>query len=646
MSSLKKALYSLIFMAFAAMLYFGAPAKAKNLSWDQEAAIRKSQYAYIQACIADAVDSTDEAFHLASYASSLNPSDIDLASFAGLFRYSITPDSLDRENIYRMTLQRFFENPDDYENGYLASEIARANYRFDDLTRVWETLDSVFPTRQDVAPRLANAYVLQFMLGDSTAFDKAMSIYDRIERGTGKDIGLTSYKIRALQFKKDTAAIISEIESLLKAMPKESEAWLFAGQTYQAVGLDSVKELQYFTRACELDPTNGQAFVAMAEYYNQHNDTVAYTRELQNAILGNRIDIDTKDELLTSYLQLMLRDTTHYDEIRDLFEHLTLINPGEYKIHTKYGAFLLTIDDSAATEQFNYALGLEPGDENVRSMLIMSSINFGDTATAVSTALEGMKLNPDNFYFPISASTMLAQQGKMKEAFAVIDSVDISEVRNKQAVASFLTSAGDIYSLADSTKLAVEKYEAAIALDPNNTLAYNNASYLLSCHETDLDKALRYARYAVLSDIDNPTYLDTYAWAYFKLKNYPEAKSYIDKALRNLHLVTDSASTSSPNPMPDSVINAGKEESPVTELQIVEENGFNVDTSELDGDNPEENPEESYPGAAEVLEHAGDIYFMSGFPQQAVEFWQRALRLDPGNELLQRKVSNKTYFYE
>lgn len=628
-------------MVFAALLYFGASAKTKKLSWDREAALRKSQYAYVQACIADAVDSTDEAFHLASYASSLNPSDIDLASFAGLFRYSITPDSLDRENIYRLTLQRFFDNPDDYENGFLASEIARANYQFDDLTRVWETLDSVFPTRQDVAPRLASAYVLQFMLGDSTAFDKAMAIYDRIERGTGKDIGLTSYKIRALQFKQDTAAIISEIESLLKAMPKESEAWLFAGQTYQAVGLDSVKELQYFNHACELDPTNGQAFVAMAEYYNQHNDTAAYTRELQNAILGNRIDIDTKDELLTSYLRLMMRDSTHYDEVRDMFEQLTLINPGESKIHTKYGMFLLTIDDTTATEQFNYALGLDPGDENVRTFLIISSVNYGDTTTAVKTALEGMKLSPDNFYFPISAARMLALQGKIPEAFSVIDSVNIDEVRNKQAVASFLTSAGDIYSLADSTKLAVEKYEAAIALDPNNTLAYNNASYLLSCHETDLDKALRYARYAVLSDIDNPTYLDTYAWAYFKLKNYPEAKSYIDNALRNLKLISDSTSTTVENTIPDIISTDGEDQQLVSEVAIVDD--FNDDTSELDA---EENPEESYEGTAEVLEHAGDIYFMSGFPQQAVEFWQRALRLDPGNELLQRKVSNKTYFYE
>lgn len=628
-------------MVFAALLYFGASAKTKKLSWDQEAALRKSQYAYVQACIADAVDSTDEAFHLASYASSLNPSDIDLASFAGLFRYSITPDSLDRENIYRLTLQRFFDNPDDYENGFLASEIARANYQFDDLTRVWETLDSVFPTRQDVAPRLANAYVLQFMLGDSTAFDKAMAIYDRIERGTGKDIGLTSYKIRALQFKQDTAAIISEIESLLKAMPKESEAWLFAGQTYQAVGLDSVKELQYFNHACALDPTNGQAFVAMAEYYNQHNDTVAYTRELQNAILGNRIDIDTKDELLTSYLRLMMRDSTHYDEVRDMFEQLTLINPGESKIHTKYGMFLLTIDDTTATEQFNYALGLDPGDENVRTFLIMSSVNYGDTTTAVKTALEGMKLSPDNFYFPISAARMLALQGKIPEAFSVIDSVNIDEVRNKQAVASFLTSAGDIYSLADSTNLALEKYEAAIALDPNLTMAYNNASYLLSCNDMDLEKALRYARYAVLSDIDNPTYLDTYAWAYFKLKNYPEAKSYIDNALRNLKLISDSTSTAAENTIPDIISTDEEGQQPVSEVAIVDD--FNDDTSEFDA---EENPEESYEGTAEVLEHAGDIYFMSGFPKEAVEFWERALRLDPGNELLQRKVSNKTYFYE
>ncbi len=37
---------------------------------------------------------------------------------------------------------------------------------------------------------------------------------------------------------------------------------------------------------------------------------------------------------------------------------------------------------------------------------------------------------------------------------------------------------------------------------------------------------------------------------------------------------------------------------------------------------------------------------MNGEPQKALEFWEKALALDPDNELLQRKVKHKTYFYE
>jgi tetratricopeptide (TPR) repeat protein len=50
--------------------------------------------------------------------------------------------------------------------------------------------------------------------------------------------------------------------------------------------------------------------------------------------------------------------------------------------------------------------------------------------------------------------------------------------------------------------------------------------------------------------------------------------------------------------------------------------------------------------SADLLEHAGDIYFMAGEPDKALEYWQRAQAIDPDNELLNKKVKNKTFFYE
>ena len=56
--------------------------------------------------------------------------------------------------------------------------------------------------------------------------------------------------------------------------------------------------------------------------------------------------------------------------------------------------------------------------------------------------------------------------------------------------------------------------------------------------------------------------------------------------------------------------------------------------------------EESGQASADVFDHAGDIYFMTGEPEQALSFWKRALELDPDNELIQKKVKHKAYFYE
>ena len=122
---------------------------------------------------------------------------------------------------------------------------------------------------------------------------------------------------------------------------------------------------------------------------------------------------------------------------------------------------------------------------------------------------------------------------------------------------------------------------------PDNLLALNNCAYYLAVEGRDLDKAEEMSARTIKERPDDATSLDTYAWVMFRKKNYTEAMAYIDKAIAN-----------------------------------------------------SEDPSE------ELYHHAGDIYFMNGEPQKALEFWEKALALDPDNELLQRKVKHKTYFYE
>ena len=135
------------------------------------------------------------------------------------------------------------------------------------------------------------------------------------------------------------------------------------------------------------------------------------------------------------------------------------------------------------------------------------------------------------------------------------------------------------------TEKAVECYEQALELDPINSGALNNYAYFLAQRSENLDRAERMAALAVKDDPENANFIDTYAWVFFAKKDYEKALLYIKQAV------------------------------------------------ELDEDN-------------HLLEHYGDILWFVGEKEQAVEQWTKALEEDTDNELLQRKVKDKTYYEE
>ena len=139
-----------------------------------------------------------------------------------------------------------------------------------------------------------------------------------------------------------------------------------------------------------------------------------------------------------------------------------------------------------------------------------------------------------------------------------------------------------------TTDSAFVYYDRALEVNPDNLLALNNCAYYLAETGQDLDKAEKMSAICVRQQPDNDTALDTYAWIFFKKKDYKSAKEYIDRALA------------------------------------------------LESEDPQ----------ADVLHHAGDIYYMNGDHKAAVDFWERALKLDPDNALLKKKVKNRTHFYE
>ena len=80
-------------------------------------------------------------------------------------------------------------------------------------------------------------------------------------------------------------------------------------------------------------------------------------------------------------------------------------------------------------------------------------------------------------------------------------------------------------------KNSVQMYEKALELDEENTTAMNGLGYVLSDADIDVMRGLRLCRKAVDKKPENPAYLDSLGWAYFKSGELLEARAWLRRAL-------------------------------------------------------------------------------------------------------------------
>ena len=324
-----------------------------------------------------------------------------------------------------------------------------------------------------------------------------------------------------------------------------------------------------------------------AEYYNQAGDSAGYEQQIYNALTAEQLDVDSKLSVLLDHIRKKLAEADTTQRINNLFTVLIQQHPHEAKIHQLYSEYLYARKDlKGAIEQLGYSLDVNPTDaDGWRNMVILNMMddNYDDAIKASEKALE---FNPGNFELMRYVAGCYHQMKKYDKAIeAYKDLMKVVDSTDVVTMSEIITGIGDAYSeLGDSTNCKAH-YVLALQLDPENSGALNNYAYYLAQHGEDLDNAEAMAALALKYDPDNANFIDTYAWVFFAKKDYEKALIYIKNAV------------------------------------------------EKDEDN-------------HLLEHYGDILWFNDEQEAAVEQWTKALEQEPDNELLQRKVKDKTYYEE
>lgn len=543
---------------------------------------RKADYIYMQAHALKESDSLAAFFDLIKYAYNLDSTNTAAAYYYG-YMLVLKDNSSDADRDKGVSLMRKHvdAHPEDYQEATNFSDMCMQLGYKDVGLEVIEKIAELNPAKTEVQMRLAAAYVR------NNKYEQALKVYERIEEFEGETIETTAYKAALCTEIGDTIGAIQQMRNLYNKAPSNVSYNLVMSEMFNQFGMaDSA--LYYLDRAQQLEPDNGNVYFAKAQYYDAKGDTLNYDKQIYNALVAPGLDVDTKLDVLTQYTsaQIMRNDST--ERVNNLFKVMIEQHPLEPKVHELYSMYYSTKKDyKHAVEELGYALDMDPTNAEAWQRLMVVNVMDDNYPKAIEAAKKALEYNSENMELYRYIAPLYYQMKEYDKAIATYDDALalVDSVENNELYSDLLGGKGDVMVEMGDTVGAYALYEKALSICPGNTSVMNNYAYFLSLSDKDLDKAESMAAKAVNANPSNATFIDTYAWVYFKKKNYDMALFYIKSAIYN-------------------------------------------------ADKP----------SSDIIEHYGDILFMTGDKEEAVKQWEKALELSPDSEILKRKVENKTYF--
>lgn len=456
----------------------------------------------------------------------------------------------------------------------------------DEAIRLLETMTVRFPGKQDPLLGLLDLY------NQKENYQMVINTLNRIESKMGKSEQITMEKSRIYMQMKEDKKAFREIESLVAEYPMDMRYQVVLGDAYMQ---DGKKEEAYnaYQKALSTEPDNPLALFSMATYYDEVGQKDLYEQLIDTLLLNQKVPSDTKLDIMRQFIVKGGQDAKDSLRISDLFERMMKSDMDDAQIPMLYSQYLLAQNkQEKADTVLEEVVRIEPTNKAARLMLLGSAVRKNDFEKLIKICEPGIEANPESLEFYFYLAIAYNQAKRWDDVLEVSQKAlnHITDESNKNVVSDFYAIIGDAYHTKKMTKEAYAAYDSALVYNPANIGALNNYAYYLSVERRDLDKAEEMSYKTVKAEPGNATYLDTYAWILFEKGKYTEARIYIDDAIKNTK------------------------------------------------------PEEE---SAVVYEHCGDIYYMTGDVEKALEYWKKADAFGGSeSKTLKQKIEKKKYIAE
>jgi tetratricopeptide (TPR) repeat protein len=483
----------------------------------------------------------------------------------------------------------------------LASRVAGLLIEQEDFPQAIDVLkDAIKANPKDADPYQQLAYIYaKYLKKTAQAIDyanRAISLNPGDIEGYQR---LVEIEVAAGQEKK----ALEVLDRATKIRTDDANFWMRLGKLYVAILFKSDSQPkpdelrrtnEIFKKAAEHAGDDPAILKDVADYY-------AASQQLKEAIpLYLHVlelqpdDSNAREKLATGFIL-----TNQRGKAVEMLKQIIKEHPEKYQ---SYDLLAQVLDDEArslqrakrvdeakaifATVAANYEQSLLINPNHVGTYLRLAELLLGplkdaDRAVGLLTEARRRFLGAPEIVYYLAIAQSEAKQ--TQQAVATFEEA-LHEAQLDQdsdiANAKFYFNYGATAEQAGLYQKAADLLRKSIALDPANSAeACNYLGYMWADHNMNLDEAETMIKQALEMEPNNTSYLDSLGWVEFR-------KGRFDEALSNLLRAAKTA----------------------------------------DHDDPV------------IFEHIGDTYFKLNRISEAVEFWQRALALDPKNKNLANKI--------
>ncbi|NQY68270.1 MAG: tetratricopeptide repeat protein [Flavobacteriales bacterium] len=482
-------------------------------------------------------------------------------NYSKALHHSILAYKLDPENIwYRLFL----------------ADIYLKTKHYKESAAVFKKLVEDYPNYIDYYFDWATVYL------NANKLKNALEVYDKLEEimGVNEELSIQKERIYLKMDKMDKA--VEEIRKLIKSDPSKPEYYELLSELYRANNMPD-KAMEVMDELLVIDPDNAFVHLFLYDFHRTKGDNEKAISELKMAFKIAQIDLETKVGIMIYYYQTTEKDTSLLEEAYSLLDLLIEAHPKESKAFSLYADFLNRderLED--AREKYRLAVELEPALHLIwRQVLIINSA-LRDSVALIEESEAAIELFPSIPIFYLFNGLGQLEYKRYEEAINILTTGRDMVTDQMNTLLHISSSLGDAYNETRNFEESDKAFDKVLELDSNNIHVLNNYSYYLSLREDKLEKAKTMSKKSNDMDSANASYLDTYGWILYKMKDYDGAIIWLKKAM---------------------------------------ESGGSKN--------------------AIIVEHLADAQFRKGNKELAIENWIKAKSLGEGSELLDEKILKK-----